>query len=267
MSTPLSPTALVLRSDCTVTVAAATNYAQELPREEVQTLFSLRFVGALPFKLRAVKEAEALAGFELLLTGPDECVQLIKALELAVSELRWQADLPVEEVPYTPAMAQVKSDAEARWFEAEVAVLELMAFSRDKAVVGGPTVGRFLRSQLRQLPLVATGNVWELLLRGMAQETAPTLEELAPQVENDNGALSVLRDLLPAEAPEGWKENPSELRQQCQRAVDRYYQTALRVLQLDLMERIEQESDAGERQALLVQLRTLENQQAYLARP
>lgn len=270
--TPAPALALVsqlLASHCTVTVQTGTNYgspaAAELLREEVKTVFSLRFEGAYPFKVKGLKNpANELAGFELTLQGPDECEQLIRALEHAASELRWQAGLPAEALPpadYTPENERL--DAGAAVYDAEVALLELLFFFGREPIAGGPTVARYLRSQVQRQPPVATIEAWGRVLIAMDQDLSPTLDWLEG-LGQDPDLVDLLRPMDPGPVPEGYTFDARHMRNRCEQAVAYYYRTGLRVEELDLLDAVGQESDADKRLGLLAELRAVEARRTAL---
>lgn len=253
-----------LGSNCLVTVKAGTNFSDEVPRDSVTTHFSLRFDQAGPFKIKGLKEAEAFVGFDISITGPDECEQLIKALELAAAELRWQAKLPLEELPYTPTPEEAADDAEGRWLASEVEILALLLFHGNQPTLGGPTIWRYLRSQLQHLPPLMSGPFWSLLLEAYQKDQEPTLAWLQPHVGGEDRVLSLLADYDPSRSPLPAEDNASAIRVRCDAAINRYFIAALRGHQLELLANIGSEPDEQERQTMLEQLRTLESRQAYL---
>lgn len=253
-----------LASHCIVTLKTGTNFSYDLPRADVKTYFALRFSGAYPIQIKGQKDGTDFVGFEIGLTGPDECEQLIKSLELAAAELRWQAGLPLEEVPYTPTAEETAQDAERRWLAAEVEVLAFLLFHGQRMVLGGPTVWQYLRTQLHQLPPLLSGPIWDLLLEACEREQPLTLTELAERVGGESSALPLLPAYDPALVGQPVEEAPSALRARLDVAIRRYFIAALRGHQLELLTRIADEADLEERKALLGQLRTLESRQAFL---
>lgn len=259
---PLVTQALV--SHCQLTVQTGTNASEALPREQVQTVFSLRFAGAYPLKIKGLKEGGDFVGFELTLTGPDECEQLIRGLEHAASELRWQAGHPAE--PLLPAAlepANERQQAEAAWYDAELALLALVLFHGSDPVAGGPTVARFLRARVAQLPPVATVDTWGRVLSAMDQDLPPTLDWLET-LGLDTELITELRASDPGPLPPNYAPDAREARARCEQAVASYAVAGLRVEHLNLLDAVEEEPDADERRRLLQQVRAVEGQRVAL---
>lgn len=268
-SAPPLPLALVsqdLISHCTVTVQTGTNSGTSpaLPRQEVKTVFSLRFAGAYPLKIKGLKEGGDFVGFELSLSGPDECEQLIRALEHAASELRWQAGRPSEMLLPEPAEpANEREQAEADWYDAELALLALLLFHGTEPVVGGPTVAQYLRSRVGQLPPVATLDSWGRVLSAMDTDQPPTLAWLQT-LGLDADLVELLQARDPGPRPGGWLPDARQARGRCEQAVACYAVAGLRVEHLTLLDALEEEPDADERRRLLQQVRAVEGQRVAL---
>lgn len=276
-ATPISPAdnalALVsqqLASHCIVTVQTGTNYgsreAAALPREEVKTVFSLRFAGAYPFKVKGLKNAaNELDGFELTLSGPDECEQLIRALEHAASELRWQAALPAEVLlPAAKEPADERRVAEAEFYVAELDLLSLLLAFGNEPIAGGPTVARYLRSRVQQLPPLGTVDAWGRVLGAMDQNLTPTLDWL-DNMGQDAELVQRLRPMDPGPVPEGYSGVDAHFIQtRCEQVVANYVATGLRVEHLHLLDALEEETDADKRRELLRQASALEGQRVAL---
>lgn len=265
MSTALDLVTQELASHCVVTVNTGTNIATpDLPKKEVKTTFSMRFSGAYPIQIKGLKEANDFVGFELTLTGPDECEQLIRALEHAASELRWQAGQPVEPLlPQPVEPATERQLAEADWFAAELELVALLLFHGSAAVAGGPTVARYLRTRVMQLPPVATREVWEYVLSAMDKNQHPTLDWLESKGV-DAEVIQALRACDPGPEPENWLLDARDARARCEQATACYVVAGLRVQQLALLDALEEEADADKRRELLQQVRAIEGQRVAL---
>ena len=265
--TPAPALALVsqsLGSHCTVTVKTGTNIAPGLRRQDVKTTFSLRYEGAYPLQIKGLKDEGEFVGFELSVSGPDECEQLIRALEHAASELRWQAGQPAEVLSpadYTPE--NERGLAQAVFFDAELDLLYLLLFQGSEPIAGGPTVARYLRSQVQQQPPVATIEAWGRVLSAMDQDLSPTLDWLEG-LGQDVDLVELLRPLDPGPRPEGYTLDARALRHRCEQAVAYYYRAGLRVEELDLLDAVGQEADADKRLGLLRQLRAVEARRTAL---
>ena len=266
MSSSLPLVSQDLVSHCTVTLQTGTNSgtAPELPRQDVKTVFSLRFAGAYPLKIKGLKEGGDFVGFELSLTGPDECEQLIRALEHAASELRWQAGLPAEGLlPEPVEPANERQQAEADWYDAELGLLALLLLHGTEPVAGGPTVARYLRARVAQLPPVATLDSWGRVLSAMDTDQTPTLGWLET-LGLDSEIVNVLRSSVPGSEHANWVPNAREARDRCEQAVARYVGAGLRMEHLNLLDALEEEPDADERRRLLHQVRAVEGQRVAL---